>query len=390
MSKAQKLTALGILLMFIETAAILIVALLSFSETFIWILMVSMVPTTALFLVPMFPLNPVFTPEVSSFRIKGPYLDRTVEYSDIVSMRYDGVELGMRMMGMYTGRGSFGGTFRNKEFGGYGIVGKNRGPGTRYIILKLKDDKVVAFNLKTEEDTLLAFEQIRRYTGLHESADAESRKTVIQNPKTGELYEKAKKISRITMILSAAIGILIPLGILILYRGDAIRSILVPTSLSAIVPIAAIVVYHNRFKETGLPKSDRSGTLTALGSQLAIVPILFAVIGFITVPAMINVEISEDYFSVSSTMLDVKIYYEDITELDTTEEKFRRDWGYGGSNIGTGNFSNSNFGKVKYAAYNNVQTKIVVKHEHGTFVFNQSTEESTLVMLNLLKDKTGL
>lgn len=390
MFKNQKLIVLGILLIQVETVAILLFALLSFNEILIWILLASMVPTTALFFIPMFPLNPVFTPDVSSFGIKGPYLSRTVEYSDIVSLRYDGVEIGLRLMGMYMGRGSFGGTFRNKEFGSYGIVGKDRGPGTRYIILKLKDGKVIAFNLKTEEDTLLIFEQIRRYTGLYDSAEPKPYESTIRNLETRELYGKAKKTSRTAMILSVVIGIVIPLAIMILYMGDVILSIFVPTIVAVLVPLAALVAYYGWFRKTGLPKADRTGTLTVLGSQLAIVPVLFVVAGVVMIPAVIDVDMSEDYFAVSSTMLDVKIYYEDINELEITEEKFRRDWGYGGSNIGTGKFSNPNFGKVDYAAYNSVSIKIVVKHEHGIFVFNQDSEEATLAMLDLLMDKAGL
>lgn len=86
MSNLHKLVALGIILMISETAALLIVSLLAFDAIYFWAIFGLMMLTTLLFLVPMFPLNPVFTPDLSSFRIKGPFLDRKIEYSEIRSL----------------------------------------------------------------------------------------------------------------------------------------------------------------------------------------------------------------------------------------------------------------------------------------------------------------
>lgn len=390
MSNLHKLVALGIILMISETAALLIVSLLAFDAIYFWAIFGLMMLTTLLFLAPMFPLSPVFTPDISSFHVKGPFLNRKIEYSEINSIRYGSFDIGMRVIGMYLGRGSLGGTFRNSEFGSYSITGKDRGPGTRYIIMTMKDGKAVAFNLKTEEDTVLAYELIKHRSGLHKSADTEPYKDTVRKPEQQQLYDRAKNVSRKTIVLSLALGTVVPLIFIYFYKGGTGISVLVPTVISIIVPLAAIIAYHRWFKDTGLPKTEKTGTLTVLGSQIAIVPILFAVAGFIIAPAVINTEVSDDYFAVSALMLDEKIYYEDITELSITEEKFRRDSGYGGTNISTGKFSNPTFGKVMYAAYNDVSIKIVVEHKDGTFVFNKNTEESTLEMFDFLKIKAGL
>lgn len=390
MIDSRKLTVLATVLIIAETVALFILAFSTYDEKYVLALIVLMILTSLLFFVPMFPLTSTFDSDSSSFLIRGPYLGKRIQHSEVVAVEYRSFDIGGKLFGIYMGRGRLGGTFRNSEFGTYEITGFHRGTGTKFILLELSGEKIVAFNLKTEEETINVYEHIKQNIVSRGAVHTRDFRSIPRDVENIHGHDAGDNNSRRIIPLSLSFGILAPLISATLYKGGTAMTILIPTLIAASIPIIAIIVHIRHSNKTGLPKEDRRKTTTILGLQLSIIPILFAVAGLLIVPATIDIDLSEDHFSVNAIMLDEKIYYDDIYSLEITEEKFKRVWGYGGSEIGTGNFSNSNLGKVKYAAYSDVSVKIVVEHKGGIFVFNQSTEEATLDMLESLRLKTGL
>lgn len=112
-----------------------------------------MIVSAILFLKQAVPFEVFFSYDDSSFRIKGPYYGRTIEYSEILSVECRKFAPGTSLVGMNSGEGVLGGQFRSPEAGMCHAVGHNRGEDTCYIVMKLNDGKTVAFNLETEEET---------------------------------------------------------------------------------------------------------------------------------------------------------------------------------------------------------------------------------------------
>ncbi len=390
MFDSRRLTVLAIVLIIAETVALFILAFSTYGEKYVLPLIVLMILTSLLLLLPMFPLTSKFDSDSSSFIIRGPYLGKRIQHSEVVAVEYRSFDIGGRLFGMHMGRGRLGGTFKNSEFGTYEITGFYRGKGTKFILLELSGEKIVAFNLKTEEETINVYEHLKQNIASRGAVHTRDFRSIPRDVKTIRGKDIGDNNSRKVILLSLSFGILVPLITAILYKGGTAMTILIPALIAALIPVIAIIVHIRHSNKVGLHKEDRRNTTAILGLQLSMIPLLFAVAGLLMVPATIDIEISEDYFSVNAIMLDEKIYYDDIYSLETTEEKFKRVWGYGGSKIGTGKFSNPNFGKVKYAAYSDVSVKIAVEHKGGVFVFNQSTEEATLDMLESLRLKTGL
>lgn len=119
-----------------------------------------MIFSAILFMKQAIPTEVTFSFDNLSFRIKGPYYGRTIEYSEVSSVECRKFLLGTPLMALNAKEGVLGGQFRSPEVGMCHAVGHNRGEDTCYIVMKLTDGKTVAFNLKTEEETKETYEMI--------------------------------------------------------------------------------------------------------------------------------------------------------------------------------------------------------------------------------------
>ncbi len=112
-----------------------------------------MIFSAILFLMQAVPTEITFTSDNSSFRIKGPYYGRTIDYSEVSSVECRKFPLGTPLIALNAREGVLGGQFKSPEAGMCHAVGHNRGENTCYIVMKLTDGKTVAFNLESEEET---------------------------------------------------------------------------------------------------------------------------------------------------------------------------------------------------------------------------------------------
>lgn len=109
-----------------------------------------------LFLLQVTPISVVYTPNSSSFNIRGPYFGKEIQYSDIVAVEYRVFLPGMPLIALKSSEGILGGQFKSSELGICYAVGFNRGEETKFIIMEISDGKIVAFNLESEEETEIA------------------------------------------------------------------------------------------------------------------------------------------------------------------------------------------------------------------------------------------
>lgn len=100
-----------------------------------------------------------FEPDVGSFKIKAPFVDCSIRYDEIESLATaEEIDFGMRTFG-YGGMSYGSGDFSNKAFGGYKLAATSKVP--MFIIIRTKGRKTCVFNLKTLEETRMAYDTIR-------------------------------------------------------------------------------------------------------------------------------------------------------------------------------------------------------------------------------------
>lgn len=386
----QKLAWAGVMLVLVEMVALFISISLLPDYTYFLAILVLMLVTTALILLPAFPLKVTFTPSGSSFRIRGPYFGKEMSYSDIDAVEYREVDIGFRIMGVFTWKGPSGGLFKSSELGFYHLAGYGYKPEMKYVLVEYSGGKKFAFNLKSEKDTLEAFEILRKNSFARSSIASELVSSSKRAPMSDEVKEANKRVSRIMLVTSLSAGIALPLVILFLHP-DFFTGTVSAIILSIIVPLAVLATYWAWHKKSGLPARYRRNTVTGLALQATLVSVLILVVALVFVPNEVNAELHEDSLSITAPFFDETILYEDISDLYLdTDSEFRRTAGYGGFTVSSGNFNSPQLGDVTYAAYNNVQTKIVVEYDRGILVFNNATEESTLEFYDKLREALGL
>ncbi|MDR2846606.1 MAG: hypothetical protein LBV63_04925 [Candidatus Methanoplasma sp.] len=122
-----------------------------------------MVPTMSLVVVVLYLTMSVRKTAVwfneDHMRIRGPMLDKVVNYSDIVSvdLRND-VKYGAKSMG-YMGSKYIGGSFDNEEFRHYFVSANYEVKSC--IVVRYSKKTVLVFNMETEDETLLTYNALK-------------------------------------------------------------------------------------------------------------------------------------------------------------------------------------------------------------------------------------
>jgi len=128
---------------------------------------------------------------------------------------------------------------------------------------------------------------------------------------------------------------------------------------------------------------------------ISIVATVGAVIGIIllVVSGSVNASMDDDRLHVKAPMMNRTIDYADIVSVEFREsfEKGIRTNGFGGSNISSGNFRNTEFGNYDLAANRGMNAYIVIEPREGKMlVFNLESVEKTVEFYDGLVDKIGL
>ena len=126
----------------------------------------------------------------------------------------------------------------------------------------------------------------------------------------------------------------------------------------------------------------------AIASLAVTAIILIAVFAFIG-SGKVSASLDPDGLQVSAPFVNEKVPYEDITsvELRASFDDGRRVGGFGGTEVSSGNFQNSELGRYVLARYNSVPNCIVVHHAGGVLVFNLDTVDDTTSMYHELLTK---
>jgi hypothetical protein len=92
-------------------------------------------------------------------KIRGPMLDKVVNYSDIVSvdLRND-VKYGAKSVG-YMGTNYIGGSFENEEFRHYYVSANYEVKSC--ILVRCSNKIILVFNMETEDETILAYNTLK-------------------------------------------------------------------------------------------------------------------------------------------------------------------------------------------------------------------------------------
>jgi len=102
------------------------------------------------------------------------------------------------------------------------------------------------------------------------------------------------------------------------------------------------------------------------------------------------VELRVADFRVRGMMVDILIPYNDVKSIELRNEIA---WGLRtfGADFGRyvgGTFNNKEFGSYKISLQCNIKKLIVVRHLQGTLVFNQDSEEATIMMYESIKKRS--
>jgi len=168
--------------------------------------------------------------------------------------------------------------------------------------------------------------------------------------------------------------------------------------IASIVVLFGAVIYMNtgkRFLREGaspahaMSAKDRTRSRKIAIASLAVTAIiLIAVFAFIG-SGKVSASLDPDGLQVSAPFVNEKVPYEDITsvELRASFDDGRRVGGFGGTEVSSGNFQNSELGRYVLARYNSVPNCIVVHHAGGVLVFNLDTVDDTTSMYHELLTK---
>jgi hypothetical protein len=102
------------------------------------------------------------------------------------------------------------------------------------------------------------------------------------------------------------------------------------------------------------------------------------------------VELGVSEFRVRGIMVDISIPYNDVKSMELRNEIA---WGLRtfGADFGRyvgGTFNNKEFGSYKISLQCNIKKLIIVRHLQGTLVFNQASEEATIMMYESIKKRS--
>ena len=123
--------------------------------------LVMMIAGGVLFIMQVNPMEVKFTHDILSFRVRGPFFGKTVEYSDITSIEYKKFEPGRStLFAMNAKEGLIGGLFKNPSVGKCHVTGYMSEEDTKFILLKTSDGMCMAFNLESQEGTDRAYDVI--------------------------------------------------------------------------------------------------------------------------------------------------------------------------------------------------------------------------------------
>lgn len=123
--------------------------------------LVIMIVGGLLFIMQVNPMDVEFTYDVLSFRVRGPFFGKTLEYSDIVSIEYEEFNPGKStLFSMNAKEGIIGGQFKNPSAGKYHVTGYVGEGDIKFILMKTSEGMQIAFNLESKEETDRAYEVI--------------------------------------------------------------------------------------------------------------------------------------------------------------------------------------------------------------------------------------
>ncbi|MDR2846149.1 MAG: hypothetical protein LBV63_02585 [Candidatus Methanoplasma sp.] len=117
--------------------------------------------------------------------------------------------------------------------------------------------------------------------------------------------------------------------------------------------------------------------------------VLVAVAWFVT-SGSVNASLDDNELHVNAPMVDYDVNYDNILYVDIVDSfsTGSRTNGFGGTNVSSGTFSNSEFGSYTLAIYNSVEKYIIVKQiDSSVLVFNIGSADSTKAFGQELQNK---
>lgn len=126
-------------------------------------------------------------------------------------------------------------------------------------------------------------------------------------------------------------------------------------------------------------KSHRSLKYAMIAMVVVGIVIAVAVVALVMIGGHVSVGMDDDSLEIDATMMHQDIAFSDISSVELRDDVDygMRVGGYGGADISSGNFRNSEFGNYRLALHNGVDLCIVVHHSGGVTVFNLDSEQST-------------
>ena len=135
------------------------------------------------------------------------------------------------------------------------------------------------------------------------------------------------------------------------------------------------------------------------GDQIITIVIVLTVAVSICVVVMIYgllktrktvVELGVSEFKVHGLMVDISIPYNDVKSIELRNEISMglRTFGADLGRYVGGTFNNKEFGSYKISLQCNIKKLIVVRHLQGTLVFNQNSEEATMMVYESIRKRS--
>ena len=192
---------------------------------------------------------------------------------------------------------------------------------------------------------------------------------------------QSKRAVRLMGLSMAVFGIGLYLSFMFIAESLTIFILLI---VILIVGLLVFLVYVNTKKFRSRPAKEPKMSQSTMLAVSMIVIFASVIPAFMMTDVFgdgnINVNVTDDYVSVEGPMFKYREFnYDEIDEcwLDKNFEKGKRINGYGTSNIKSGHFENSSFGRYMLASYAKVTPCIVISMDGEIYAFNQSTVEET-------------
>lgn len=176
-------------------------------------------------------------------------------------------------------------------------------------------------------------------------------------------------------------------------------SFFLPLLLAVVVPVLCSYLYYRKqkangtyFKNTDETSVMMASTTTTTISMLVAIIILVSV-GYLLSTGDITFQYKEDTFVVDATYWnDLEISYDSIESIAYMEDvdAGSREWGFESLQLLMGAFRNKEFGNYTRYSYTNCDSCVVLTISEKTVVIGAETEEETLEIYEMLKEKSGL